>query len=140
MKTILSLASTSLIIGHGLSLVCAQSAPPTMKAMVAHQWGGPEALKFEDVPVPAPKDNEMLIKVFAAGVNSFDGTLLSGKYAKMFGTQLPWIPGYDIAGTVGKIGTKATKFKIGDPVYAFISIPSGGGYAEYAWRKKTGRR
>ena len=56
-----------------------------MKAMVAHQWGGPEALKLEDVPIPAPKENEMLIKVFAAGVNSFDGTLLTGKYAKNAG-------------------------------------------------------
>jgi len=137
MKTILSLASALLIISHELSLLSAQSAPPTMKAMVAHQWGGPEALKFEDVPVPTPKENEMLIKVFAAGVNSFDGTLLSGKYAKMFGTRLPWIPGYDIAGTVEKIGAKATKFKIGDPVYAFISIPSGGGYAEYALAKEN---
>src|SRR6516162_11873007 len=137
MKTILSLASALLIISHGLSFVCAQSAPPTMKAMVAHQWGGAEALKFEDVPVPAPKENEILIKVFAAGVNSFDGTLLSGKYAKMFGTQLPWIPGYDVAGTVEKIGTKATKFKIGDPVYAFISIQSGSVYVKYALSKEN---
>src|SRR5262249_23252325 len=130
MKTILSFAFALLIIR--LSIVCAQSPSPTMKAMVAHQWGGPEALKLEGGPVPAPKENEMLIKVFAAGVNSFDGTLLSGKYAKLFGTQLPWTPGYDIAGTVEKIGAKATRFKVGDPVYAFISIPSGGGYAEYA--------
>ena len=108
-----------------------------MKAMVAHQWGGPEALKLEDVPIPAPKDNEMLIKVFGAGVNSFDATLLTGKYAKMFGTQLPWIPGYDVAGTVEKIGAKVTRFKVGDPVYAFISIPSGGGYAEYALTKEN---
>jgi hypothetical protein len=107
MKTILSFASALLIIG--LSLLSAQSAPPMMKAVVAHQWGGPEVLKLEDVPVPAPKENEMLIKVFAAGVNSFDGTLLSGKYAKTFGTQLPWIPGYDVAGTVEKIGAKAIK-------------------------------
>src|SRR5215510_6535481 len=117
MKTILSFASTLLIIR--LSLVCAQSPLPTMKAMVAHQWGGPEALKFEGVPVPAPKENEMLIKVFAAGVNSFDGTLLSGKYAKAFGTQLPWIPGYDVAGTVEKVGAGVKKFKAADRVYAF---------------------
>lgn len=136
MKTILSLASALLIISHELSLVCAQSTPPTMKAMVAHQWGGPEVLKLEDVPIPAPKENEVLIKVFAAGVNSFDGTLLSGKYAKVFGTKLPpWIPGYDVAGTVENIGNKVTKFKVGDPVYAFIAIQNGGGYAEYTLAK-----
>ena len=70
----------------------AQTSGPTMKAIVAHQWDGPEVLKVEEVPLPQPKENEILIKSFAAGVNSFDGTLLSGKYAKVFGTQLPWIP------------------------------------------------
>src|ERR1044072_2638631 len=110
----------------------AQSPGPTMKAMVAYQWGGPETLKLEDVPVPQPKEEQILIKSFAAGVNSFDGSLLSGKYAKAFGTQLPWIPGYDVAGTVEKVGADVKKFKRGDPIYAFISIPNGGGYAEYA--------
>ena len=60
--------------------------PSTMRAIVAHQWGGPEVLKVEEVPLPQPKENEILIKSFAAGVNSFDGSLLSGKYAKVFGT------------------------------------------------------
>src|SRR5436190_161617 len=115
----------------------AQSPGPTMKAIVAHQWGGPEVLKVEDVSLPQPKENEILIKSFAAGVNSFDGTLLSGKYAKVFGTQLPWIPGYDVAGTVEKVGANVKKFKVGDPVYTFISIPNGGGYAEYALAKEN---
>jgi NADPH:quinone reductase-like Zn-dependent oxidoreductase len=104
----------------------------TMKAIVVHEYGGPEVLKLEDVPVPSPKEDEILIKVFGAGVNSFDGVLRSGKYATIFKMRLPWIPGYDVAGTVEKIGGKVTKFKVGDPVYAFISIPTGGGYAEYA--------
>lgn len=105
----------------------------TMKAIVAHEYGGPEVLKPEDVPVPTPKDNEMLVKVFAAGVNSFDGTLREGRYAKRpNGTELPWHPGYDIAGVVERVGAKVTKFKAGDAVYAMISILKGGGYAEYA--------
>jgi NADPH:quinone reductase-like Zn-dependent oxidoreductase len=110
----------------------------TMKAIVAHQYGGPEVLKLEDVPIPTPKDDEMLVKVFAAGVNSFDGSLLAGRYSKKpNGTQLPWIPGYDIAGVVEKVGNKVTKFKVRDPVYAFITILKGGGYAEYAIAKET---
>jgi NADPH:quinone reductase-like Zn-dependent oxidoreductase len=113
------------------------AASETMKAIVVHEYGGPEVLKLEDVPVPAPKEDEMLIKVVAAGVNSFDGVLRSGKYAKIFKMKLPWVPGYDIAGVVGKVGGKITKFKVGDPVYAFISIPSGGGYAEYALAKEA---
>ena len=108
-----------------------------MKAIMVRQWGGPEVLKLEDVPIPTPKEDQMLIKVFAAGVNSFDGMLRSGKYAKIFNMQLPWIPGYDVAGTVEKVGGKVTKFKVGDPVYAFISIPTGGGYAEYALAKEN---
>ena len=112
------------------------AAAETMKAIVVHEYGGPEVLKFEDVPVPSPKDDEMLIKVVAAGVNSFDGVLRSGQYAKIFKMQLPWIPGYDVAGTVEKVGSKITKFHVGDPVYAFIYIPTGGGYAEYALAKE----
>src|ERR1700745_2302722 len=114
-----------------------QSGGPTMKAIMVRQWGGPDVLKLEDVPVSTPKEDQMLIKVFAAGVNSFDGMLRSGKYAKIFNMQLPWIPGYDVAGTVEKVGGKVTKFKVGDPVYAFISIPTGGGYAEYALAKEN---
>ena len=127
----------SLLAALIAAVIDAQSQGPTMKAMVAHQWGGPELLKVEEVPLPQPKENEILIKSFAAGVNSFDGTLLSGKYAKVFGTQLPWIPGYDVAGTVEKVGANVKKFKAGDPVYAFISIPNGGGYAEYALAKEN---
>jgi NADPH:quinone reductase-like Zn-dependent oxidoreductase len=117
--------------------VNAQSNEPTMKAIVVHEYDGPGVLKYEDVPVPTPKEDEMLIRVFAAGVNSFDGVLRAGKYAKIFKMQLPWIPGYDIAGIVEKVGDKVGKFKVGDPVYAFISIPSGGGYAEYALAKQS---
>lgn len=112
-------------------------AEANMKAIVIHQFGGPEVLKLEDVPVPTPKDDQMLIKVVAAGVNSFDGVLRAGKYEKIFKMQLPWIPGYDVAGTVEKVGSKITKFHVGDPVYAFIFIPSGGGYAEYALAKEN---
>ena len=105
----------------------------TMKAIVAHEYGGPDVLKLEDLPVPTPREDEMLVKVIGAGVNSFDGTLRSGKYAKgAKGTQLPWHPGYDIAGVVESVGAKVTKFKVGDAVYAMIDILKGGGYAEYA--------
>jgi len=109
----------------------AQSAGPTMKAIVVHQFGGPEVLKLEDAPKPEPKQDEILVKVIATGVNSFDGTLRSGNYAKDK-IGLPWIPGYDIAGTVEKVGARVTRFKVGDPVYALISLLGGGGYAEYA--------
>jgi NADPH:quinone reductase-like Zn-dependent oxidoreductase len=127
MKTKIALFSAMLAASAALA------HSETMKAIVAHEYGGPEVLKYEDVPIPTPKDDEMLVKVFAAGVNSFDGTLRAGKYAKgPKGTQLPWHPGYDIAGVVEKVGSKVTKFKVGDAIYAMINILKGGGYAEYA--------
>jgi NADPH:quinone reductase-like Zn-dependent oxidoreductase len=111
-------------------VVSAQSQKPTMKAIVVHEYGGPEVLKYEAVPRSEPKDNEVLVRMIAAGVNPVDALIRSGKYAKFFGTTLPLIPGYDIAGVVEKTGTKVTKLKVGDPIYAYVMW--GGGYAEYA--------
>jgi len=111
-------------------VVSAQSQKLTMKAIVVHEYGGPEVLKYEDVPRPEPKDNEVLVRMIAAGVNPVDALIRSGKYAKFFGTTLPLIPGYDIAGVVEKTGAKVTKLKVGDPIYAYVMW--GGGYAEYA--------
>jgi NADPH:quinone reductase-like Zn-dependent oxidoreductase len=87
-------------------------------------------LKYEDAPRPEPKENEVLVRVIAAGVNPVDTLIRSGKYAKVFGTNLPLVPGYDIAGVVEKIGTKVAKLKVGDAVYVYPMW--GGGYAEYA--------
>src|SRR4030081_3573726 len=112
--------------------VFAQTGKPTMKAIVVHQYGGPEVLKLEDVPRPEPRENEILVRVIAAGVNPVDGLIRSGKVAEFFNTKLPLVPGYDIAGVVEKTGAKITKFKAGDPVYAYVGLKEGGGYAEYA--------
>ncbi|MFN2541184.1 MAG: NADP-dependent oxidoreductase, partial [Chthoniobacterales bacterium] len=105
------------------------AAPKTMKAVVAHEYGGPEVLKLEDVPVPEPKENEVLVRVIASGVNPADPLILGGKYAKEFGTHVPLILGYDMAGVVVKTGAKVTKLKAGDAVYAYLLW--GGGWAEY---------
>jgi len=134
MKVKLAFALSVLFV---TAVVFAQSLKSTMKAIVVHEYGGPEVLKLEDVPKPEPKQDELLVKVIGAGVNSFDGVLRSGKYAKVFKMQLPWIPGYDIAGTVEKVGSKISKFKPGDAVYAHISIAPGGGYAEHTLAKEN---
>src|SRR6266436_6889375 len=109
-----------------------QSAEPMMKAIVIHEYGGPEVLKYEDVPRPEPKEDQILVRVIAAGVNPVDEAARSERSAKFFGITLPFIPGYDIAGIVEKTGGKITKFKTGDSVYAYLSLTKGGGYAEYA--------
>jgi NADPH:quinone reductase-like Zn-dependent oxidoreductase len=100
-----------------------------MNAVVAHEYGAPEVLKFERIPRPEPKENEALVRVVASSVNPADPLTLSGKYAKEFGTHLPLIPGYDIAGIIDKVGAGVTKLKVGDAVYGYPTF--GGGWAEY---------
>src|SRR5207253_7289934 len=102
---------------------------PMMKAIVAHEYGAPDVLKVEEVPRPEPNEDEALVRVIASSVNPADPLTLSGKYAREFGTHLPLIPGYDIAGIVEKTGAKVTNLKAGDAVYGYPTF--GGGWAEY---------
>jgi len=115
-----------------LAIPTAQSATPTMKAVVIHEYGGPEVLKYEDIPRPEPKGDELLIRVIAAGVNPVDGMIRSGMFAKEGNRAFPIILGGDVAGVVEKVGSKITKFKAGDPVFAYVSLDNSGGYAQYA--------
>jgi NADPH:quinone reductase-like Zn-dependent oxidoreductase len=114
------------------NFAAAESATSTMKAIVIHEYGGPEVLKYEDVPRPEPKADQILVRVMAAGVNPVDGMIRSGMFAKHEKAAFPMILGGDIAGVVENVGNKITKFKAGDPVFAYLSLKNGGGYAEYA--------
>ena len=114
------------------TVLWAQSIKPTMKAIVIHEYGGPEVLKYEDVPRPEPKEDQILIRVIAAGVNPVDGMIRSGMFAKDGNRAFPIILGGDVAGVVEKVGSKITKFKAGDPVFAYVSLDDSGGYAQYA--------
>ena len=100
-----------------------------MRAVVAHEYGAPDVLKLEQVQRPEPNDNEAVVRVIASSVNPADPLTLSGKYAKEFGTHLPLIAGYDIAGVVEKTGANVTKLKVGDAVYGYPTF--GGGWADY---------
>lgn len=114
------------IIMSALGIAAAQTNPAMMKAIIAHEFGGPEVLKYEDVARPQAKDGEVLVRVIAAGVNPVDTYVRSGK----FGTPtLPVIPGRDIAGIVEEIGPGVTQSRKGDAVYGNVN---NGGYAEYA--------
>ena len=121
----LSLATVSLLFSHSLRA----HEKPMMKAVVAHEYGAPEVLKFEEVPRREPNEDEALVRVIASSVNPADPLTLSGKYAREFGTHLPLIPGYDIAGVVEKTGANVAKLKVGDAVYGYPTF--GGGWAEY---------
>lgn len=109
---------------------------PLMKAAVLQEYGGPEVLKLQDVPQPEPKDDDVLVRVIAAGLNPVDGYVRQGRLLGRGLDKRPMIVGYDIAGVVEKIGARTTKFKPGDAVYAYLPIMRGGGYAEFAIAKE----
>ena len=127
LRLVLSISLTTFVAAS-----FAQSPKPMMKAIVVHEYGGPEVLKYEDAPQPEPKGDELLVRVIAAGVNPVDRVARSEKGAEFFHIKLPAIPGYDFAGVVEKTGAKVTQFKTGDPIYAYVALNKGGGYAEYA--------
>src|SRR5438874_13524960 len=106
MKTKLFFAAVIVFINSALNVAPAQTnAPPMMKAVVISQYGGREALKYQDVPRPEPKDDEILVRVIAAAINPVDTYVRQGMLGKRGLDNGPAIPGYDIAGTVEKIGS-----------------------------------
>jgi NADPH2:quinone reductase len=99
-----------------------------MKAMRAHQFGGPEQLRFEDAPEPLLGDGQVLIRVQASGINPADLARLSGRFPAAL--PLPYIPGTDVCGTIEAVGAGVTHVRIGDRVFG--RSLNGGGYAEKA--------
>jgi 2-desacetyl-2-hydroxyethyl bacteriochlorophyllide A dehydrogenase len=110
-----------------------------MKAIVYTKYGPPEVLQIKEVEKPAPKDNEVLVKVHATGVNPADWHSMRGKpfltrfNAGLLNPKNP-IPGIDIAGEVETVGKNVTEFKPGDAVFGDCGW--GGGFAEYVCVKE----
>src|SRR5919198_198071 len=103
-----------------------------MKAIRIHQFGlTEEVLQYEDVPIPDPAANEILIKVEAAALNRADLGLRKGTY-RVSPEELPIIPGREFAGVVEKLGSNVREFSIGKRVLAYTGK---GGYAEHAAAK-----
>ena len=100
--------------------------PKQMKAIEIARPGGPEVLQLTERPVPAPKPEEILIRVAAAGVNRPDVLQRSGNYPVP--PDASDLPGLEVAGEVAALGSSAKAFKAGDKVCALVH---GGGYAEY---------
>ena len=100
----------------------------TMKAAEIQEYGEPENLKIFDVEIPTPQENQVLVKVMAAGVNPYEAYIRSGVYAMK--PPLPWRPGNDGAGIIEKLGKGAeSKFKVGDRVWVGGTVT--GTYAEF---------
>lgn len=101
-----------------------------MKAVQIHHYGGPEALVYEDVPMPAINDDDVLIKVEAASINPIDWKVRSG-LRKDPNRHLPLILGWDVSGVIERLGKNVTDFQPGDQVYSRPDVTRNGAYAEY---------
>jgi NADPH:quinone reductase-like Zn-dependent oxidoreductase len=88
-----------------------------MKAVVVHQYGGPEVLKFEEYPDPVPGPGEVLVRVAATSINPIDYKRRAGLTKDFYPIKFPGLIGVDIAGTVAKIGPGVENFSIGDQVF-----------------------
>jgi len=104
-----------------------------MKAIVVHEFGGPEVLNLEEIPTPRPGAGQVLVRIHAAGVNPYDTYMRNGTYA--IKPPLPYTPGSDGAGVVEAVGEGADHVKSGDRVYVAKTLT--GAYAEYALTLKS---
>jgi len=109
-----------------------------MKAVRIHAFGGPEVLQIEEVARPVPAPDEILIKVYASGVNPADWVVRQGgnDVLRPYLT-LPMTLGWDAAGIVEEVGSAVTEFQKGDAVYGEPSFPGNGSYAEYCAAKAS---
>lgn len=98
-----------------------------MRAIIISSPGAPEVLRLEERPIPVIKENEVLIKTAAAGVNRPDVFQRQGNYPAPEGAVQD-IPGLEVSGIIEKTGSAVTGWKPGDEVCALVT---GGGYAEY---------
>jgi NADPH:quinone reductase-like Zn-dependent oxidoreductase len=103
-----------------------------MKALILKKYGGPDQVVFADIPEPALKPDEILVRVHAVGLNAIDTMIPKGSFKPILRFQLPATLGSDLAGVVTKTGSRVTRFKTGDAVFASIFDLGTGSLAEFA--------
>ncbi len=100
----------------------------TMRAIQVHDYGDATQLHLEQVPQPEPQEGEVLVRVYAAGINALDWKIRSGSMKNFMPSTFPYVPGIELAGVVERVGPGVTTFQPGQAVYGHTS---GGAYAEY---------
>jgi NADPH:quinone reductase-like Zn-dependent oxidoreductase len=108
-----------------------------MKAAVIYEYGGPDVFRYEEIPKPSMREDELLIEVHAASVNPVDWKQRKGNHKLFLKARFPIVPGYDVSGVVKKCGTKVTKFKDGDEVFCRLTKRFGGAFAEFATARES---
>jgi NADPH:quinone reductase-like Zn-dependent oxidoreductase len=107
------------------------SKTSSMKAVRISNYGGIDALAYENAPRPKPGEGEVLIRTSTSSVNPFDCAVRAGYLSGYFNYSLPLILGTDVSGTVEETGPGVKTFKRGDEVYARAGVTRDGAYAEY---------
>lgn len=102
-----------------------------MKALVFKRYGKPDQIAFADLPRPSPKPDEILVQVHAAGLNPIDNMIPKGTFKPILRFSLPAVLGSDLAGVVVEVGSRVTRFKPGDEVFASIFDLGEGALAEF---------
>jgi len=100
-----------------------------MRAARYHDYGGPDVLVIDDVPIPEPGAGEVQIKVAGVGVIPFDWKLMKGMFKDGMNVTFPAIFGHEVSGTVTKLGPGVTEFEAGNAIYGQTRR---GAAAEYA--------
>ena len=103
-----------------------------MKALILKRYGKSDQLEFADIPQPVIKPNEMLVQVYAVGLNPIDYMIARGAFKPILKFQLPATMGSDLAGIVAEVGNLVTRFKPGDSIFASIFDLGTGALAEFA--------
>lgn len=104
----------------------------TMKALTFKRYGKSPEIDFTEVTCPAPKADEILVKVYAVGLNPIDNMIPTGIFKPVLPFQLPATLGSDLSGVVTEVGSRVTRFKPGDAVFASIFDLGMGSLAEFA--------
>lgn len=104
-----------------------------MKVIELQEFGSIDSLVYTDRPIPSIKEDEVLVKVKALSINPVDVKTRSGRgMANRYRNQLPVVLGWDIAGIVEQVGSRVSKFKVGDEVFGMVNFPEvGNAYAEH---------
>ena len=104
-----------------------------MKAAALDRFGPPSVLTLHELPVPSPGPREVLIAIDTAGVGTWDASIRDGSWRKPGRSRFPLVPGTDGAGTIVATGSRVTRLRVGDRVYAYeFGNRQGGFYAEFA--------
>jgi NADPH:quinone reductase-like Zn-dependent oxidoreductase len=102
-----------------------------MKAVVFHEYGDPDVLRYEDVDTPEPGAGQVRVRVAATTFNGVDANIRAGSMQGPMPLALPHIPGLDVAGTVDALGDEVHDLQVGDQVIGFLPFVTDGASAEF---------